>query len=86
MAMNIYAILKDYYSQKCNNKRLMISLLQKDGLLLDCANNELKNDEDIVKLAVKKNGMALEYANQQFASNIEIALIAIKNNKTHIVL
>lgn len=70
-----------YYVRKCNNKRLMISLLQKDGLLLDCANNELKNNKDIVELAVKKNGMALQYANQQFTSNIEIALIAIKNNK-----
>ena len=69
-----------YYYQKCNNINIMKALLKIDGTFLTCANDILKNDEHIVKLAVTKNGIAIQYANKRFTDNLEIALIAIKSN------
>ena len=49
-------------------------------LTVTCANDILKNDEQIVKLAVTNNGIAIQYANKRFTDTLEIALIAMKSN------
>lgn len=76
----IQELKNTYYDQKCNNIKIMALLLQIDGTLLTCANDILKNDEHIVKLAVTNNGIAIQYANKRFTDTLEIALIAMKSN------
>ena len=58
----------------------MLSLaVQKNGLSLKYASDELKNNFEIVKIAVQKNrGLALEYASDELKNNFEIVKLAIQ--------
>nr|CAG4714939.1 unnamed protein product [Naegleria fowleri] len=62
-----------------SNKDIMMKLVQENGMLLEFASDELKNDRDIVLNAVNNNGNALEFASDGLKNDIEITFLAVKN-------
>jgi len=60
--------------------KLVEIITTKDSLALQYASDELKNNFDIVKLAVGDNGLALQYAGDELKNNFDIVKAAIENN------
>lgn len=57
-----------------------LETVRKDGLCLERASKELKNDREIVLAAVKQNGLALGFASENLRNDPEIVIEAIKEN------
>ena len=55
-----------------NHKEFMLKMLPTKPCLLEYASSELKNDPDIVKIAVKTNGTTLKYASEDLKNNEKI--------------
>lgn len=72
----------DKISPKCdwNNKEQVIKAVQKDGIDLFCASDELKNDKEVVLAAVQQTGNALRYASDNLKNDKEIAIAAVQQN------
>ena len=54
--------------------------MNKNGLALKFASYELKDDEEIVKLAVAQNGLALRFASYDLRADEEIVKLAVNKN------
>jgi hypothetical protein len=63
-----------------NDRKIVFSSVQKDGLKLKYASDELKNDKIIVMTAVKQNGLALKFC--PFSDDFDIVMEAVKQNGT----
>jgi len=66
-------------SQEAERKQAIDKVGQK-GLDLNLVAKELKNDKDVVLIAVTNNGLALQYASETLKADKEIVLAAIKNH------
>jgi hypothetical protein len=65
--------------QPFNNYEFVQLAVSNNGLALQYASDELKNDENIVQLAVTNNGLALQYASNELKDNDDIAFIAVNS-------
>ena len=72
-------LLKKYTFQKFLIENTPEKILRKNGLALKYASKEIKNDKEMVLLAVKSNGNALEYASEELQKDQQIINIAKKN-------
>jgi hypothetical protein len=61
-----------------NDRKKVLSSVQKDGMKLKYASDELKNDKNVVMTAVKQNGLALKFC--PFFDDFEVAMEAVKQN------
>lgn len=73
------ALLKKYTFRKFLLENTLEKILSKNGLALKYISKELKNDKNMVLLAVKSNGNALKYASEELQKDPEIINIAEKN-------
>ncbi len=60
------------------DKKIVISLVERDGLLLKYASKKLQNDFNVVIIAVKNDSYALQYASKKLQNNEEIVIEAVK--------
>lgn len=58
------------------DKEFVIAMVQKNGLLLQKAADELKNDKDVVIEALKESGWALKFVSPELKNNKEIVVMA----------
>lgn len=64
------------------DKSFMTSVIKVNGLALKYASDELKDDEDFVKVALQNSaGFALKYASKRLREDREIVIESIKNYK-----
>lgn len=63
-----------------NCKELMLIILPTKPCLLEYASSELKNDPEIVKLAVSKDGYALQFASSKLKNDKKIVKKAVSEN------
>lgn len=63
-----------------NNDDFLTFLIQFDGLLLQYGSPELKQNYEVVLMAVTQNGWALEYADATLQNNYDIVLTAVQHN------
>lgn len=77
-----YSYVFQYISEKNKAKKnFIIQLVNINGLIIKYLNSvSLKNDIDIVQLAVAQNGLSLKYVNDNFRNNIHIVSLAIHQN------
>ncbi|NBO24698.1 MAG: DUF4116 domain-containing protein, partial [Chlamydiae bacterium] len=70
------------YAQKdlVTNRRFMLDLLGKNGLILQHASENFKAYRSAVLVAVRQNGLALKHAEDNLRRDIEIALAATEQN------
>ena len=61
-----------------NNKNDALKAVKQNGLALEYASDELKNDKEVVLAAVKQYGRALEYASDRLKDDKEVVLAAIE--------
>ena len=52
----------EFDTEKSNDKEYVLSMVSKQGSLLDYASEELKNDKEVVLTAIRQDGNALEFA------------------------
>ncbi len=67
------------YGDLGNEKRIMLVAVQRLGLYLTFASENLKNDKEVVLTAVKQNGAAFKCASKRIQQDPEIMLIAAQN-------
>ena len=72
-------LLKKYTFRKFLLENTPEKILRRNGLALRYISKELKNDKNMVLLAVKSNGNALKYASEELQKDPEIINIAKKN-------
>ena len=60
----------------------MCSCVGSFGLTLSRCSKALRNEREVVLLAVKQNGLALEFASDRLKRDPEIVFTAIKNDKS----
>jgi hypothetical protein len=58
-----------------------IILMKENGLNLQHAPVEMKDDKSIVLFAVKQNGLALEYVSERLSNDLEVVTAALIQNK-----
>lgn len=66
-----------------DDKEVIIKALKYDkptGNILHNANESLKNDKELIMIAVKKNGVNICFASEDLKNDKEVALTALKNN------
>ena len=52
----------EFDMERSNDKEYVLSMVSKQGSLLDYASDELKNDKEVVLTAIRQDGNALEFA------------------------
>lgn len=62
------------------NKRFMLQVVKHDGLALQYASREQREDPDVVKRALEQNGLALQYTAKAMRQNFDLVLCAAKQN------
>ena len=62
------------------DKKHTLAKVKNNGMALQAASEELRDDRDIVLAAVKQNGYALEYASHDLKGDRDVVLAAVKNN------
>jgi hypothetical protein len=62
------------------DRKFMSSLVEVNGLFLEKASPELKNDKELVFSAVRQNGLSIQHASSALQADISIALEAIREN------
>lgn len=72
--------LKETFFYLNDNKKVVLSLIQENPNNFIYASDKLKNDPDVVWLAVKKNGLLLEHASLEMQNNQLIAKTAVSQN------
>lgn len=65
---------------KCCTREQVLYSVFFDGLQLEDARDEFKNDIEIVTDAVKNNGLSLQYASNELRNNAQIVSHAISQN------
>lgn len=60
------------------NKNQLIDLIKIDPHNLKDGSEELKNDFEVVRVAIEKNGMTLMYASEELRDNKELVMIAVR--------
>ena len=70
-------------SELRSNKAVVLAAVAHDdvGVCLKYASDELKNDREVVFIAVENSGSSLEYASDEMKVDKEIVLAAIANNE-----
>ena len=54
--------------------------VERDGLALQHASEELKGDREVVMAALKQNGYALQHASEELKGDREVVMAAVKQN------
>ena len=71
-------------NMKGENKKTLMELVRKDGLLLRGLSVDHRNDKDIVMEAVRQNGLAFFFVDSHLLDDkdsfFEVALAAVKQN------
>jgi hypothetical protein len=88
LAGKICAFLLDSTQQFCfniinrnyHNKQNLFIIVQQNGLALEYASDDLKNDREVVLAAVQQNGLALEYASDDLKNDREVVLAAVQQD------
>ena len=62
-----------------NTKEDLAKAIKKDGLALEFASDEMKNDKEIVLKAIKKDWLALKFASNKLKDDKEVVLEAVKH-------
>ena len=62
-----------------NNYNEVLKKVKENGLNLQYASEELKNNKEIVLEAVKQNGWALEFVSQELRKDKEVVMTALQN-------
>ncbi|WBP84242.1 DUF4116 domain-containing protein [Mycoplasmopsis edwardii] len=70
----------DIFSFFKNDKEVILKILDKDGLALEFASDELKDDREVVLKAVKQDGLALKFASERLKNNLNIVKVSINQN------
>lgn len=70
-----------YTNQFRDDKDVIMKAVEKDGMMLSCASEQLKKDPDIVGKASQQNGCSLMFASIDLKKNREILLKAEKSSK-----
>lgn len=60
-------------------KQEMLGIVRKNGLHLQYAWEQYRDDRDVVKEAIIQNGNSLQYANPRFKNDKDLIKLAIKN-------
>ena len=47
-----------------NDKEVVVTAVQQNGLALNYASESMKNDKEVVLTAVQQNGLGLDYASE----------------------
>lgn len=63
-----------------NDKKFMMSVIEKNPLDIYYASEELKDDKELVLLAASKSGLVLEYVSKRLRADKDVALMAIKKD------
>ena len=71
-------VIKLIESLVVENKNQLIDLIIIDPYNLKYGSKELKNDFEVVRLAIEKNGMTLMYASEELKDNKELVMIAVR--------
>ena len=53
-------------------------IVGKEGSLLDVASDRLKNDKEVVMVAINQDGNSLEFASKELKDDKEVVLASIK--------
>jgi len=82
---NILIIVKDItqsYKEICARyeKTATLAAVEKDGLALCHASEELRSNRTVVLAAVSQDGCALEFASEELRNNRDVVLAAVKQN------
>ena len=62
-----------------NNKKFVLEQVARQGKLLEFADGNLQDDEEVVKTALEQDGEAMEFASDRLKDNKELMLLAIKS-------
>ena len=62
------------------NRDMVLKAVQENGLALEYASDELKDDVEIVITAVNNNGLALMYASDELKKDNDIIRAAVSEN------
>lgn len=62
-----------------NDKDVLLAFVAKNGLVLRCAPNKLKQDKGVVLTAVRQNGIALDHAPAELKQDKDFVLAAVTN-------
>jgi hypothetical protein len=63
------------------NRNFIQIILADEGMILEFASNELKNDFEVVQQAVEQNGMALQFASDSLRDDLSIVVLATFQNR-----
>ncbi|KAG2381858.1 hypothetical protein C9374_005650 [Naegleria lovaniensis] len=76
-----------HYLPRCfaQDREIVTALIQSSAFgsnhgLFRIANDQLRNDKELVKLAIQHNPMALQYASEALREDLDIVLLAIRRN------
>lgn len=67
-------------SKRLRERALLIKEIEKDGLKLKNAPELLRDDREVVEIAVYQNGLALAYASDRLRNDEEIVRAALQND------
>ena len=57
-----------------------MAAVSQNGLALEYATDEMKNDKDVVLAAVQNYGRALEYASDELKNDKDVVMAAVRND------
>lgn len=72
--------LKGIFTFFSNDSELFQHAVQKNGLLLEFASSEIRDNDEVVMSAVIDSGTAIQYASQKLRSNKKIIIAAVNEN------
>ena len=68
----------EFDMERSNDKEYVLSMVSKQGSLLDYAYKKKKNNREVVLTAIKQDGNALEFAGKSLKDDKEVVLESIK--------
>mmetsp|Transcript_45898 Transcript_45898/g.38651 ORF Transcript_45898/g.38651 Transcript_45898/m.38651 type:complete len:118 (+) Transcript_45898:318-671(+) len=73
-------LLKNANKQLGENKQVVMTAVENDGLALQFAALILKSDEDIVKAAITQNAQSIKFADNSCLDNMKLMAIVVKQD------
>jgi hypothetical protein len=62
------------------SRKFIFEAVKKDGRWIELANEDVKNDIEIVSIALTESGSALEYVSEEMKNNKDVVLIAVSKD------
>jgi thiol-disulfide isomerase/thioredoxin len=75
-----YDSVRDIGMYEDKSKEVVMAAVQKNGLALQYASDEMKNDKDVVTAAVQQNGLALEFASEKLKNDTDVVTAAVQQD------